>query len=115
MKDSRLGESLWYVWEADDALPGSAMSIIYFTEGNVDVEHEVVKKALASSIQRDGVAYSLSQGYQMIDLGSITHGYIGSANGDYNIYVCNESGETSDGYLLQDIREATWVEVPFFD
>jgi hypothetical protein len=109
MKDSRIGESLWFLWDLEESRDGS---LFFYTEGHVDVEHEVVRRALASALQREGIAFSLGQGFQLIDLGDSSHGYSGkSAQDDGDGWPCNEHGETEDGSILDSVMPVTWVRV----
>lgn len=112
MKDSRIGQSLWSIWEGlgySEQLPNS---VVYYTEDHVDLDHEVVRKALASSIQRDGIVYSLAQGFQAIDAGIVSHTWIGAYEQEYYQEVCDEYGNTESGVRLEDVVDATFVEVP---
>lgn len=117
MKDSRIGESLWNIWEGSLAEFDYPTRTIYYTEDHVDLDNEVVKRALASSLQRDGIALSLSQGFQMIDAGNITQRYIGYQSDDLDlrdIELCDSDGTSVEDVLLVSIRPATFVEVPEF-
>lgn len=112
MKDSRIGESLWSIWEGFGYEDQISNSIIYYTEDHVDLDHEVVRKALASSIQRDGVVYSLSQGFQAIDAGAISHLWVGTYGEELYQEICDESGLTFSGVVLDSVIPVTFVEVP---
>lgn len=112
MKDSRIGQILWSSWEGSGYTANIYNSIIYYTEDHVDVEHEVVRRALASCIQRDGVVFSLSQGFQAIDGAVVTQAWVGSLDGNPHLELCDESGLTWDEVKLQDIVAVTIVEVP---
>lgn len=104
MKDSRIGQSLWAIWEGfgyEDQLSGS---ITYYTEEHVDVEHEVVRKALASSIQRDGIVFSLSQGFQAIDAGVVSHKWVKQLEDEMYLEAHDEE--------VTDSIPVTFVEVP---
>jgi hypothetical protein len=111
MKDSRIGESLWFTWDGDDYEPVLRGSNVYYTTDHVDLSNDLVKKALASSLQRDGLALSLSQGYLMVDAGYIIHGYSGIFDSELHPIVCNQSGETRSGDFANEVAETTWVEV----
>ena len=57
------------------------------------------------------VAYSLSNGFWIIDLARFTYGWSGSLEKDSeDLLVCDENGETFYGDLLENVRETTWVE-----
>lgn len=115
MKDSRIGESLWFAWDGDGYEPTIRNSSIYYTEGVVDLDNDLVRKALASSLQRDGLALSLSQGHMMIDAGITSLGFIGTLDGEIYQTVCDAEGGTYSGDQLDDVVEVTWAEVPTFD
>lgn len=110
MKDSRIGESLWFLWDTDPSGEG----LIFYTEGHVDLEHELVRKALASTLQREGLALSLAQGFQMIDSADITLGYSGVDPVVDDIFPCDEFGELGTGYIVDLVTPATWVKVSEF-
>ena len=113
MKDSRIGESLWFLWDIEEPTDGS---ILFYTEEHVDIEHEIVRKALASSLQREGIVDSLGYAFKLLDQAEVMHGYSGlSPLGDQSGYPCNEYGETQDGYMLDLVVPATWVKVPNID
>lgn len=115
MKDSRIGESLWFLWEGDGYTPGLLESVVYYTYDHVDLEHEIVRKALASSIQRDGISYSLFHGFQMIDRSIVSEGWVGTAADSEYEYICSEDGESYDGDQLYNVKAVTFVEVPELD
>lgn len=111
MKDSRIGESLWFIWDGDEAILDSSDAIAIYTEGHIDTENEIVRKALASLLQREGIATSLGDGFNIIDRAAITDTYIGVINGDISESLCDESGLTSYGEYIESIRPITLVEV----
>lgn len=115
MKDSRIGESLWAIWDGLGYTPAFPDSVTYYTTEHVDVEHELIRKALASSIQRDGLTYSLYEAFQAIDSGVVSQGWFGTAEGELHEEICSEVGETIDGTVLTTKSPATFVEVQYFD
>jgi hypothetical protein len=113
MKDSRIGESLWFLWDLEESRDGS---LLFYTEDHVDIEHEVVRKALASTLQREGIAYSLGDSFKLIDRSEVTRGYSGvSPLGEESGWPCDENGETQDGYVLDHVAPTTWVKVSALD
>jgi len=112
MKDSRIGECLWSIWEGESYRPELPYAIVYYTEDHVDLEEEVVRKALASSIQRDGIVYSLAQAYGAIDAGFVSQGWVGTSIGAMYEEVCAEDGLDSSGSVLDKVVPVTFVEVP---
>jgi len=111
LKDSRAGEGLWFEWSGEGFAPFKDSSILFFTFDHVDVEIEVVMRALASSLQRDGISDSLGGGYRLAEAGLVTHGYCGFIDGEIFLTVCNEFGETDSGDTVDQILETTWVEL----
>lgn len=112
MKDSRIGECLWSIWEGLGYSEEIHDSVVYYTEGHVDLDHEIVRKALASSIQRDGLVFSLSQGFQAIDASVITYTWAGLLEQEMYQQVCDEEGNTDGGTVLPNAVPVTFVEVP---
>ena len=109
MKDKRPGEHLWLEWTGDGY--NSSSSIVLFTTEHVDVENEVVRRALASSIQRSGVVDSLGDGFATINDASVEHGFAGIVEGELDFSVCDEIGETPYGDVVEEVYEVTWVSL----
>lgn len=118
MKDSRIGESLWSIWEGEDLpISLSEVEVVYYTHDHVDIDNEVVKRALASSIQRDGISTSLAQSFRMIEQSVVTLGASATHPGEHTPTYCYEDGETPSGetFDISDIVPTTYVEVPYID
>lgn len=111
MKDSRVGELLWKEWIGDGFDPLFTGSVTFFTEDHVDLENELVRRALASALQRDGISISLGSGFQSLENANISYGYAGEVDEDINLSVCDEDGETLYGDMVDRILPVTWVEV----
>lgn len=114
MKHSRPGESLWLEWNGYGLQYVSHNEpLVLFTEGHVDTENDVVKRALASAIQRIGFYDSLGQSYSAVDReGTKTRlGHFGYVDGDIVPTVCDESGLTYGGETVESAIQATWVEI----
>ncbi len=111
MKDSRVGELLWKEWTGGGYEPQNDDSLIFFTEEHIDLENELIRRALASALQRDGVSISLGNGFQALDGAPIVHGYAGEIDTDIDLTVCDELGETREGEIVDNILPITWVEV----
>jgi hypothetical protein len=111
MKDSRIGESLWLEWTGDSFGELSDLSTAYFTETYVDLENDVVKRALASALQRDGIAVTLGEGYRLAETAVITYGYAGYIDDSIDLTLCDEDGITSDGDTTDEILEITLAEL----
>jgi hypothetical protein len=111
MQDSRKGELLWKEWTGEGYEPFLDDSVVFFTDEYVDVENELIRRALASALQRDGVSISLGDGFKAIDSATISHGHAGEVDEALDLTVCDEEGETREGDLVDEIFEITWVEV----
>ena len=112
MKDSRKGEALWSEWEGYDfPYTKGDLGLVFYTEEHVDIEHEVVKRALASTLQRDGIVHSLSEAFKLIDSGDTQHAWAGSVGGDEYLTFCDEDGNSPLGDFIEDIKEITFVEI----
>lgn len=108
MRDLRTGECLWSEWTGD-GLDTDSYEPVFFTEGHVSIEHEVVERALASALQHDGSAVTLGDGYKLVKSAITIHGYAGFVDGDIDLVVCDETGETREGDEVDEVLEITWV------
>jgi hypothetical protein len=108
MRDLRTGECLWSEWTGG-GFDLASDEPVFFTEGYVDIEHELVARALASALQRDGSAVTLGDGYRMLDNAKWRQGYAGYVDGDIDLVVCDEAGETREGDEVDEALEITWV------
>ncbi len=113
MKDFRKGESLWFIWDGPPHRDADPDSLIFYTEEHVDIEEEVVKRALASSLQREGIVSSLGRGFSIIDESTNGHGYM-DVGVDFQVF-CDEDGLTADGDIVSEIVPITWVEIKEVD
>lgn len=113
MQISRKGESLWFEWIGEGFTLTSPLSVLYYTIEHVDIDHEVVRRALASAVQRDGLVDSLGQAYAILEEAHGTHGYAGELDGEMDLAVCRENGETYYGDIIEEPLPITWVEVAF--
>lgn len=110
-KDSRIGESLWFIWDGVDLESSNENSIVFYTEEHIDIEEDVVRKALASSIQREGISDSLSGGFSLIAAGTSGHGYAGYCLEAEQQHFCDVNGITDGGTELVGVVPVTWVEI----
>lgn len=110
MKDSRLGESLWDEWDGHGYNNLLLSGKVFFTEGHVDLENELVRRALASTLQRDGISDSLADGFRLLENAAVSQGWMGYVDMDVDLNACSQSGFTNYGDLVDDIQEVTWVE-----
>jgi hypothetical protein len=110
MKNDRIGEHLWHEWDGELYDSEVEDPIVYYTNGFVDIDIDVVKRALASVLQRDGIADSLANGFAMIDKAKSTYGWAGLEENARSLTVCDEDGETCYGDILQEPSEITFIE-----
>lgn len=108
MRDLRTGECLWSEWTGDGFMSESS-SPVFYTQGHVDIENEIVSRALASALQRDGSAITLGDGFRLVERAKVTHGHAGVVDGDIDFAVCDELGETREGDEVDEVLEVTWV------
>lgn len=114
MKHARLGESLWNEWDGSHYEHQiDANSCVLYTEGHIEVHNDVVKRALASAIQRFGIYDSLGQAYSVIDRTNTqtSQGYAGYIDGDRFLSTCDKKGFTYYGEEVQEVFPITWVEI----
>ena len=109
MKDHRHGEQLWVEW-AGDGLE-TVSDIQYYTEGHIELSEDVVRRALASSLQRDGVADSLADGFGLMERGEIQFLWAGCLNEELHLTVCDETGETHYGDEMETYFPITVVHI----
>lgn len=112
MKNDRVGEWLWEEWDGEGYEPlDPGRDFLYCTYEWVDLSNDLVKRALASCLQRDGVADSLSEGFLLIENGNVSKVYGGILDGEKVINICNESGETDLGDVVETMYSITLVEM----
>jgi len=111
MKDSRLGEALWSEWTGEGYSSLGLPNLIFFTEEHVDVHHELVRRALASAIQRDGSADSLGDSFKLLDTSKSKLGYAGFVDGDLEYTECDANGVTFLGDEVEKVLPVTWLEI----
>lgn len=112
MRKTQTGESLWIEWDGTE-IPGLDLDhTIFFTYGSVDLENEIVARALAVAIQRTGEAESLAEAFRLVERATSLQGHAGYLEDDREISACSEDGETEDGDLVPQPEAVTWVEIP---
>lgn len=110
MKDDRKGESLWIEWDGSGYNYSLDNSKVFYTIGHVPLDNELVRKALASTIQRDGISDSLADGFKSIENAVISQCWGGYIEDDVEISICDEEGFTDYGDEVLEIEEITLVE-----
>lgn len=112
MKDSRIGETLWSEWFGEGYDKEDSNSVLFYTEGHVDIHQEIVRRALASAIQRDGIVDSLGEAFRLLD-GTVTvfRGHAGFVDGEYELTQCEKDGMTKQEDYAESVIPITWVEV----
>lgn len=111
MKDSRIGEALWSEWTGESYSPLGFPNLIFFTEEHVDVHHELIRRALASAIQRDGSVDSLGDSFRLLEASKVKLGYVGIVDGDLEYTECDALGLTHLGSEVENLMPVTWVEI----
>jgi hypothetical protein len=111
IKDERHGQHLWSEWGGNGYNEQLTSSTVYYTFDHIDLENDLVRRALASALQRDGVAVSLGDGFNMIDKATPIHGWSGLIEEELDFTVCDDSGETEYGDIVGVALATTWVEI----
>ena len=115
MKDSRLGDFLWYEWDGDlnpeSSLDSGEGFVLYYTEDWVEIENDIVKRALASALQKDGVVSSLGDGFKFIDqsYSNLRWSYAGFV--DETLTQCDEMDETFYGDIVEESTKITFMKI----
>jgi hypothetical protein len=114
MKDGRDGDWLWQEWtdEEYETFSEKPIDFVYYTVGHLDIGKPVVLRALASSLQRDGIADSLLDGFRLAESAEIQWGWAGFLEEEdhYQYSICDEDGETPYGDRVEEPIAITWVE-----
>lgn len=111
MKNDREGDYLWEEWQGLSYEPKVESSVTYFTFDHIDLENDLVRRALASALQRDGVAISLADGFNMIDKAMPVYGWCGKIEDEDDYTACDQYGETEYGDIVESSLPTTWVEI----
>lgn len=111
MKDSRIGETLWSEWTGEGQPPVKPPLMVFYTEEHVDLSNDVIRRALASTIQRDGHTDSLSQAFSILDTCSYKYGYVGVIDGEPEFTTCDINGMTIYEDSVEKVIPVTWVNI----
>jgi hypothetical protein len=112
VKDSRAGETLWSEWDGRLHFPSSENSILFYTIGHVDISNEIVKRALSSALQREGLVDSLGEGFRSVENAIMSfYGHCGYVDSDTELTSCDMYGETDYGDIVDEIFPVTWIEI----
>ena len=111
MKDKRLGQELWLEWLGSGYSLNKSDSIVYYSVDHIDTENELVRKALASALQRDGVYDSLNEAFKAIDAGIVCSEWAGVLEDEFDLVICTELGETEYGDIVEEVQPITLVEI----
>jgi hypothetical protein len=85
-------------------------TFVFYTKELVSMENDLVRRALASAIQRDGITDSLSESFKTLEGSKTTFGWAGNNDFDLELMACNELGYTDLGDSLTEVLPVTWVE-----
>jgi hypothetical protein len=111
VKDLRPGEQLWQQWHGQGYESETDAEVIYFTHDHVDMDNEIVRRALASTFQRDGVSDSLGDGFKLLESAYVSVGWAGIIIDEKEYWACNEDGETEYGDIVENSLPITWIEI----
>lgn len=104
-----IADPIWLIWEGND-FPSKfhSDSIIFYLNEHIYLDSDdIAKKSLARQLQREGIATSLFDGYNLINLAWVSRAGYYYDDGDerFPIY-CEESDPNYEW-------DATFVEVPY--
>lgn len=111
MKNARKGESLWLEWTGELHKKELSEAVVFFTIEHVDIENDVVRRALASAIQREGIVASLGEAFRAVEAGTCTQTYAGELDTNREYAICNDKGETSLGDRVECVVPVTLIEL----
>lgn len=111
MKHVRRGEGLWSEWTGELYEKYDYGSTVFYTFEHVDIEEEVVRRALASAVQREGIVDSLGEAFRRIDTAEARYAYAGTIKNEKEYTVCNDRGETFLGDVVEKAKPITIVEL----
>jgi len=74
------------------------------------MDNEIVRRALASVLQRDGVVDSLGDGFKFLENRDIHAGWAGILPEGNEYTYCDEDGGTQYGDYIESPEEFTWIE-----
>jgi hypothetical protein len=111
VKNDRVGDWLWEEWVGEGYEPSTRdEATVYCTTEWVDLNNDLIKRALASCLQRDGVVDSLSEGFKVAESAIIVKSYAGFLEEEKTMTICNESGETDLGDFVSSKLLVTLIE-----
>jgi hypothetical protein len=111
VKHDRPGDWLWEEWDGFGYSPSRESAVVYATYGVMDPTDELVRRALASALQRDGVADSLGNGFRQLETAVVVQGFSGHIDDGFVRAACNADGLTELGDEVDDKVVTTWVEL----
>lgn len=110
MNEFRLGEDLWMEWDGEGFETDA--DIVYYTYEHVDTNIEVVQRALACALQRDGIVENLRDGFRVQDNCGTVLGYVGRFWDEAeDTMFCAHNGDTIFGDTLDTWSAATFIEI----
>jgi hypothetical protein len=110
MKDTRFGDDLWQEWDGSElSFNKYSDSTVYYTEDHTNIKNDLVRRALASALQKDGIAVSLGEGFKIIENSRVEYGWAGFLEDENTLSKCDENGETDYGDLVVNSVAITWI------
>jgi hypothetical protein len=110
LKDIRVGESLWDEWCGEGYELSPPHMLVFYTIDHVATDNELVRRALASCLQRDGVSDSLADAFRCLESSYTNHLWAGYVDDGNQLEICDEYGLTEYGDLVDEVFSITLVE-----
>ena len=102
---------MWSEWTGELYEKINEDSVVFYTVEHVDIEQEVVRRALASAVQREGVVDSLGEAFRLLDAASSRRMFAGELVEKKEYAICSDKGETFLGDTVSSAVPVTIVEV----
>jgi hypothetical protein len=83
---------------------------VFYTIDHVDTNNELVRRALASCLQRDGVSDSLADAFRCLESSNTEYLWAGYIDDSSELEICDEYGLTEYGDLVDEVFAVTLVE-----
>lgn len=98
-------------WEGNNLPQENPESVVYYTHTWVDLDIEVVRRALASALQRSGSVEGLGDAFRSLETARITQGVAVHIGGDYEWSFSDLETVFEDASDVSDETAMTWVEI----
>lgn len=113
MRFSRIGDGVWSEWDGSNyPVQTEGNPYVYYTRGWVDLQNHSTLRALAVTLQREGIVDGIATVYRLLEDSTAEQGWAVHYGGEYELMYCEDDPEeyADDEYDVP--VEITWVEIP---